>query len=222
MKHAHKLALLLPLLLVLPLSAQRLTVENRGDLAEKTVLLGSVIEVKKYSFVVDVGDGKHTVKLAKGVRLERRLNKPQFKPQARKLLVLLPGTEDVPAREEIRLPEDLFVRVKFAHQNQLERVMSAEPKRLNNYQLSPTPFDPVGQEPVVTGQLVLGEDGGHYRLKTPDALEHNVILGQQNASMGGFTIQDLKPMTTHVKVEGVKTRDAVVANKAVFWPVEKD
>ena len=221
MKLAHNLALLLPLLFVLPLSAQRLTVENPDSLAEQITLYGSVVEVKKYSFVVDAGDEKYTVKLAKGVKLELNLHKPLYKPQTKKLLVLLPGTDDNPAREEIQLPENLFVRVKFTHQNQMNRIMSASPKRLNNYQLSPNPFPPAGQELAIAGQLVVGQED-RYRLKTPDAIEHDIILGQHDASMVGFSIQDLKPMTTQVKVKGVSKPDAIIASKAVFWPTGKN
>ena len=222
MKHAHKLALLLPLLFVLPLPAQRLTVESRADLVEKIALLGTEVKVKKYSFVIDVGDGKHTIKLAKGAKLELRLHKPLYKPEANKLLVLLPGTDESPAREEIQLPESLFVRMKFTHQNQMNRIWSANPKRLNNYRLSPMPFPPAGQELAISGQLVVGQDGDRYRLKTGDETEHDIILGQHNASMDGFTIQDLKPMTTQVKVEGVKKPDAIIASKAAFWPTGKN
>lgn len=222
MKHAHNLALLLPLLFVLPLSAQRLTVENPDSLAEQITLYGNVVEVKKYSFVIDAGDKKHTVKLAKGVKLELNLHKPLYKPQNKKLLVLLPGTDDNPVREEIQLPEKLFVRVKFAHQNQMNRIMSASPKRLNNYQLSPNPFPPAGQELAIAGQLVVGQEEDRYRLKTPDAIEHDIILGQHDASMVGFSIHDLKPMTTQVKVKGVLKPDAIIASKAVFWPIGKN
>ncbi|MCH2181619.1 MAG: hypothetical protein MK108_06395 [Mariniblastus sp.] len=222
MKQACYFTFLLPLLLGLPAEAQRLSVQESAQAGEQATLQGRVVEVKKYSFVVAASDGAHTVKLDKGVRLELRLHKPQYQPGANKLLVLLPGTENSPNRTEFTLPDTLFLKVQFTHQHQMKRIMSANPKRLNNYQLSPFPFPPAAQEPVITGQLIVDEDQSSYLLQTPDAAQHEIVLGHQNASMGGFSIQDLKPLTTRIKVEGVKDGDGFLATRAMFWPVERN
>ena len=220
MRRASYFSLILPLLFGLPLAAQRLSLEEQAQPGEKVSLLGSVVEVKKYSFVIATPDGDQTVKLGKGVQLELRLHKPQYKHGSNKLLVMLPGTENSPARTEIDLPPNLFLKVQFAHQHQMKRIMSSDPKRLNNYQLSPEPFAVVSEEPVITGKLIAEQDQSGFLLLTPDAVRHEIILGHQNASMGGFDIQDLKPLTTRIKIEGVKNGDAIVANRASFWPVQ--
>jgi len=220
MRRASYFSLMLPLLFGLPLAAQRLSLEDQAQPVEKVNLLGSVVEVRKYSFIVATPDGEQTVKLGKGVSLELRLHKPQYQPESNKLLVMLPGTENSPARTEIELPLNLFLRVQFAHEHQMKRIMSSNPKRLNNYQLSPEPFPLVSEKPVITGKLIVEQGRSGFLLLTPDAARHEIILGHQNASMRGFDIQDLKPLTTRIKIDGFKSGDAIVANRASFWPVE--
>ena len=66
----------------------------------------------------------------------------------------------------------------------------------------------------------MDEDKSGYLLRTPDNHLHEIVLGHQNASLGGFGIQALDPQTTQVKVEGVKTGEGILANKATFWPID--
>ncbi len=222
MKYSASLALLAATLIALPVSAQRLAVEETAGQADQVSLLGQVVEVKKYSFEIAVDEGVRVIKLAKGADLQLKLHKPVFQPRLGKLLVQLPGAGEPAERKEIILPDTVYVKVNFAHDNQRDRVMSTSPKRLNNYQLSPSPFSLTTQDSSIMGQLIFNKDDDLYRLKTADAKEHSIILGHQNASLRGFTIQDLKPATTRVQIKGVDTPDAVVASEVTFWPVARE
>ena len=222
MKYSASLALLAATLIALPVSAQRLAVEETAGQADQVSLLGQVVEVKKYSFEIAVDEEVRVIKLAKGADLQLKLHKPVFQPRLGKLLVQIPGAGEPAERKEITLPDTVYVKVNFAHDNQRDRVMSTSPKRLNNYQLSPRPFSLTPQDSAIMGQLIFNKDYDLYRLKTADAKEHSIILGHQNASLRGFTIQDLKPVITRVQIKGVNTPDAIVASEVTFWPIARE
>lgn len=222
MKTVFYLVLVMTALPAIAASAQRLEIENRTTEGDPITVSGTVVEVKKYSFVLDTPSGQQTIRLGRGAEFQLKLYKPVFKPKAKKLLVQLPNAEEPDNRKELGLPEQLYLQVSFAHKNQMNRVMSTNPKRFNNYQLARTPFPAPGEDSAITGQLIVVDDDERYRLKTPDSVEHDIILGHQNALMGGFSIQDLTPMTTQVEVVGVKNVDAIVASRALFWPIGND
>ena len=222
MKYSASLALLVTVLISTTVLAQRLTIEEKPTQADQVSLLGQVIKVKKYSFEIAVDEEVRVIKLAKGADLKLKLHKPVFQPRLGKLLVQIPGPSEPAERKEITLPDTIYVKVNFAHDNQRDRVMSTSPKRLNNYQLSPSPFSLTTQDSAIMGQLVFNKDDERFRLKTADAKEHSIILGHQNASLRGFTIQDLKPVITRVQIKGVNTSDAVVASEVTFWPVARE
>ena len=203
-------------------SGQRLVIESRAAQGGPVTVSGAVVEVRKYSFVLDTIDGEQTVRLGRGAELQLKLHKPIFKPQGKSLLVQLPNTEKPWSRKTLQLPEPLYVKVVFAHENQMKRVMSTKTKRFNNYQLSETPFKSASGASAVIGQLVVVEGQERYRLKTPDSTEHDIILGHQNALMSGFGIQDLTPTTTQAEVVGVNSGGDIIASQAYFWPIEKN
>lgn len=197
----------------------------------KTQFSGIVSQQKKYSFTVKSGDRDYEVKLAPGTKLILRLNKPTFDftdRTVRVLRVVTGSNEQVenesaePERMSYQLPEALFVTAKFEHVHQMQRIMQAKVKRINNYVLMPK--DPGAEMPTestlqIRGRLLPTEQADIAQLKVNDE-EFAVMMGQRGATMSGFNILDLPVESTEVFVWGITEDDGVVsAERVEFQPI---
>jgi hypothetical protein len=204
--------------------------ENQAPV--KVQFKGIVTQQKKYSFDVKTEDRDYQVKLAPGATLILRLNKPtyDFSNRIVKVVRVAPGgneqaasdSDAEPGRVSYPLPETLFVEAKFEHVRQMQRIMQARVKRINNYSL--TEKDPGAGLPTETtlrigGQLLPADDPAVAKLKV-DAEEFAVMLGQRGATLSGFNILDLPADSTEVFVWGFMGDDDVVsAERIEFQPI---
>ena len=198
----------------------------------KLQFTGLVTQQKKYSFDVKAVDREYQVQLAPGATVALRLNKPTYDFENRivRVVRLEPGLDEQhpnasasePARSSYPLPEKLFVEAKFEHVYQMQRIMQAKVKRINNYVLLAK--DPGAEMPTETslqirGQLLPADQATTTKLKVNDE-EFPVMLGQRDATMQGFTIVDLHPRRTEVFVWGVMGDDnVVIADRIEFQPI---
>ena len=198
----------------------------------KVQFSGIVSQQKKYSFAVKADDRDYQVKWNPGATLTLRLNKPayDFPNRTVKVVRVVSSSDEKtgnasatePGRISYKLPKTLFVEAKFEHVRQMQRIMQAKVKRINNYALSAE--DPGAEMPSETslrirGQLLPSDEAGIAKLKV-NTEEFPVMLGHRGATMSGFNILDLEPDTTEVFVWGVLAEDAVVsADRIEFRPI---
>ena len=126
------------------------------------------------------------------------------------------GATKAEDRTTFKLGPTNYLRAIFIHDRQKNRIMAANVKRLNNYEISPEPFAPIKEvqgeksKPNLTGKLIKKAGRQNWILRNEDTEEFDIMLGYQNAKMRGFTIQDLVP---HKNSCGVEWREAGRTNR---------
>ena len=193
---------------------------------EQVSLEGTVLETKKYSFVVESQGTRHTIEMPRHVKPSLRLHKPNFDLEHNRVTVEpMSAGQSNPAnggkRKVYELEEKLFIQVRFEHERQKNRIMSANTKRLNNYRISSRPSPDKNGKMMVSGQIRLAEDRATIQLLQPDGTADPVILGHQNARLDNLNISHLLPGSTQVFILGTANGDRIVARRIEFWPIEQ-
>ncbi len=181
---------------------------------------GIVIERKKYSIVVRNGDVDREVNIPDGINIVLVLNRPLFDLQKKTVSVARAAMTPI-NRKQYPFEGALYVDATFAHQQQYQRIMKSEVKRLVNYTVSNKPADvatqPTEETKSLAGQLLAGSSLREYRLKT-DNEQHKIILGSGGRLLGQ-TVLSLEPGSTFVRLVGQTDGEKLTAKEIEFWPV---
>lgn len=210
------------------LAAMLATSPVPAQTASARTVAGTVIELRKYTFCIQSGDGEdHTIELAPNAVIRQRIQRPVFEFTKRRIVPelhgLLPAAPGAEPPVSISLPDPLYIRAWYPSVNELERFWeSGTVRRLPRYELSGKPpgetgvFRPerlelAGRIESIDSRGVAVIDCGGERVQAQ--------LQDREASLVGGTIGDLLPFVTEIEAavemaEGTENEEAVRTDKA--------
>ena len=127
-------------------------------------------------------------------------------------------------RVAFKLPsEKLFLISKLSDTEHLERFRSSSPKWINFYLVTPENIGnhmPTKDELYVSGKIVVGKKQQVDLQVGSETMP--MKLGFRNATMNGFSIEEIKAGCTKVVLSGMlNTDNSILANSLVFEPVHQ-
>ncbi len=215
-----------------PVSA--VVADSDRDSTAKLTLSGIVVDQNKYSFSISSSGQKFEVRLAPDAVVAMKMHKPWFDWDHQRVIVepqpidageiVDPDPKPVPSRVPVGLPgEKLFVIGQFNDESHMRYEMAQPRKRLNYYVITPTEVGshfPSGEEPYISGKLMTQKSDEPVSLLV-SGMKTPIILGFQNATLNGFSISDLTPYRTQVKLSGTVGPDKLIlADRVLFYPVQ--
>ena len=181
---------------------------------------GKIIEVSKYSFTIESENTNHKIKVNSKTEFFLKCSTPRVNFLDQIVTVGEAGNEKGFRDYSFKLP--IYVTCNFEHKNQFKRIMSSNPKRLNNFKVTNQPL-PVeqGSNPLsISGEVKAGKSNRKLTLKD-QSKEHEILLAK-NGTWAGFNLQHLNNGPTDVRIRAIKTGEEVVATEILFWPTKRE
>ena len=189
---------------------------------------GTVTDLKKYSFKISTDDNReYQVRLAPQAPIVLQMNKPWFDWEKDRIVVSSNSPTDLENEkpERIAYPvstDRLYVVSQFKNARHMKRMVAKTPLRLSHYLLTLTKQHehlPTESEHYISGKLTEMGANNSAQLKIGDQ-KISVLLGHREATIDGFTIQQLLPQTTHVTLTGTIDKNSeIVAQQILFYPI---
>ena len=179
---------------------------------------GLVTEQKKYSIVVSSADETYDIKITKDTKIELKCVSPLVSLEKNKLRIARTG--GAKQFKEYAIETPLYLIANFDHQNQFNRTMAAEPKRINQFTISTDKksLSEKRTELFLLGEVLPGDSGRQLKLKT-EKETFQILLGKRG-SWQGFSQLDLVAEETSVRIQGlVDDQNTVEARRIQFWPI---
>lgn len=192
----------------------------------RRLILGTVIEQRKYSIRIASGDEDLEVAIPDRLTIDQRLDRPKLDFTNNLLIQELPGSqaEDAefgrPIEFKLPLPRPLGLLAEFSHPNERRRLLGDNPKRLIRYRLLPVEELPAAKsnELKLVAEVQSVDANGLVTLLAGDE-ELIAELGNRDARLGGRSIADLKPFATEIEVLADWIDDRWVAQEILFRQV---
>ncbi len=192
--------------------------------AQQSTIEGVVVEQRKYSIVVAQGDRDVVVNITPQTSVSLKIMRAKYDLQNRKIRIELPisapdGVFENNEFTQYDLPDPLFIKATFPHSTAMQKAMKANVKRLVTFELG-VPTDQVDPDDELsfTGQLKAGSEPDKMRLMI-GSRAYEVVLGNRDARLLGFSILDLLPFRTDVFVQGEFEGEELFADEILFMPV---
>ncbi|HMO13294.1 MAG TPA: SGNH/GDSL hydrolase family protein [Pirellulaceae bacterium] len=186
---------------------------------------GVVVDKRKYSIAVKTKHGISQVQITGQTQIALRLTRPIIDFDRQKLIVELPisavsGNANENERLEFDLPSPLWLTAFFNNESQRDSVMHARVPRIVNFDLHGGQVSQLLPQHAVSvsGQVTKGDKPDTLRWIRDDGTSE-VILGNRNARLLGFSISDLHPFETDVLVIGNHEDGVYFADAIEFIPV---
>jgi hypothetical protein len=194
-----------------------------GQETETRQISGTIVEQRKYSVVVQNGSERIEIAIPDRVPINQRLDRPRLDLTTRcltqEIVGIMPPTGSEGTVHEIvqPLPEPLGIRVEFAHQSEMRRLMEGDIKRFVRYRL--VTFDrenqPQNHSLAFTARVVSMDDKGILTVEL-DGKRMQAELGTRDAQLGGGTIADLRPFETEIEGTADRIDEKWVAQNILF------
>ncbi len=188
---------------------------------------GTVIEQKKYSITVAGAGTEWNLKIPENTPIWLQLDRPQFDWSQRTLrLEILASSPDGDPQHnlfrEYPLPDVCWIDVEFAHENERQRVMSGDVKRLVRYRLrgadepetTDSRFDPLR----FSARIESIDEHGLARVIAPGEV-FVAELGSREAFLTGMSTVDLLPFATTLRARVIEWDGQWMAQEIQFRPV---
>lgn len=195
----------------------------RSEQQTKRLILGTVIEQRKYSIRVASGEDDFEVAIPDGVMIDQRLDRPKLDLNNRVLTQELAGSQadgaefGRPIEFKLPLPQPLGLLAEFSHPNERRRLLAEQPKRLIRYRLLPLEQLPseANGELTLAAEVKAVNEQGQVKLALGGE-EFEAELGNRDARLGGCSIADLKPFQSEVEVSAEWIDNRWVAQEILF------
>ncbi len=197
-----------------------------GQDSESFEFDGIVRQQLKYSIVVKTRHGDISVQLTEKTSVSLRLTRPIIDFERRQLILELPisavsGVADQNERVEFDLPSPLWLTARFDHETQRQTIMGSGIKRLARYDLHDGQTLTNSESSLdleIHGELSHGNAPNQLQW-IHDHHVDQVILGNRQARLLGFSILNLTPYETDVFVKGNLEDGQYFADEIEFAPV---
>lgn len=192
----------------------------------RRLILGTVVEQRKYSIRIASGDEDLEVAIPDRVLIDQRLDRPKLDLTSNMLIQELPGSQAVgaefgrPIEFKLPLPRPLGLLAEFSHPNERRRLLGDNPKRLIRYRLLPVEeLPPAESDELKLVAEVKSVDANGLVTLLSGGQELIAELGNRDARLGGRSIADLKPFATEVEVQADWLDNRWVAQEILFRQV---